>query len=373
MNPPYSRTRGGQSAFDIAGLTKEERKACQKRWGRLVKNEPVNNKAGMAASFLALARRKIKRNGRIGFVLPLTAAFADSWAVTRQMIEQEFTDITAIAVAGGQALGREALSADTDMEEMLLVATRRPIKDEGKAAPIHCATLHSPPSRIGEASEIARAIEVALDGMGGVGTSRPIMAGEDELGQVAVFDAGGEGAPWGPLGVTHVSLALAAGALTKTEGKLAHFGDTDIPLGVDMSTIDDVFEVGPTHHRIGHLHGNDPTGAFEFHPVTGPTDSLGKDRALWEANSTEQRKLVVLPTHKRSAPVNVGSDSDRQAMRACQSTLFYARNMRWTRKHSLRRRPRDRHWVVALGQRSAMKMHECSRRLRYGRTRHLAW
>lgn len=330
MNPPYSRTRGGQSAFDIAGLTKEERKACQKRWGRLVKNEPVNNKAGMAASFLALARRKVKRNGRIGFVLPLTAAFADSWAVTRQMIEQEFTDITAIAVAGGQALGETALSADTDMEEMLLVATRRPIKDEGKAAPIHCVTLHSPPTRIGEAGEIARAIEAALNGIGGVSTSRPIMVGEDELGQVEVFDAGGEGAPWGPLGVTHADLALAANALIKKKRELAHLGGAAIPLGVDMSTIDDVFEVGPTHHLIGHLHGNNPIGAFEFHPVTGPTDSLGKDRALWKANSTEQRKLVVLPTHKGSTPANVGSDSDRQAMRACQSTLFYARNMRWT-------------------------------------------
>ena len=41
-------------------------------------------------------------------------------------------------------------------------------------------------------------------------------------------------------------------------------------------------------------------------------------------------RLVVLPTHKGSAPANVGSDSDRQAMRARQSTLFYARNMRWT-------------------------------------------
>lgn len=328
MNPPYSRTRGGQSAFDIAGLTESERKACQKRWGRLVKNEPVNNKAGMAASFLALARRKVRRNGRIGFVLPLTAAFADSWAVTRQMIEREFTDITAIAVAAGQALGQEALSADTDMEEMLLVATRRSLKDEGNAAPIHCVTLHSPPIRIGEAGEIARAIGAALKGIGGAGTSRPIRVGEDELGQVAVFDAGGNGAPWSPLGVKHAGLAFAADGLTT--GKLTHLGDALIPLGVDMSTIGDVFEVGPTHHLIGHLHGGDEIGAFEFHPVISSTDAIGKDRALWEANGEKQRRLVVLPTHKGSAPANVGSDRDRQAMRACQSTLFYARNMRWT-------------------------------------------
>ncbi len=78
MNPPYSRTRGGQSAFDIAGLSDAERAACQKRWKKLVRHEPVNNQAGMAASFLAMARQKIKPGGRIGFVLPLTAAFADT-------------------------------------------------------------------------------------------------------------------------------------------------------------------------------------------------------------------------------------------------------------------------------------------------------
>ena len=132
MNPPYSRTRRGQSAFDIAGLTESNRKACQKRWGKLIKDEPANAKAGMAASFLALARRKIKPGGRIGFVLPLTAAFADTWTVTRQMIERNFIDVAAIVIAAGQALGNDALSADTKMEEMLLVATRRSESTERK-------------------------------------------------------------------------------------------------------------------------------------------------------------------------------------------------------------------------------------------------
>ena len=94
MNPPYSRTRGGQSAFDLTNLTEEDRKRCQKRWKDLVKDEPANLRAGMAASFLVLAKHKVKAGtGRIGFVLPLTCAFADTWTDTRRMIESEFTDI----------------------------------------------------------------------------------------------------------------------------------------------------------------------------------------------------------------------------------------------------------------------------------------
>ena len=154
MNPPYSRTHGGQSAFDIAGLSDHDRAACQKRWRELVKNEPVNNQAGMAASFLALARQKLKPGGKIGFVLPLTNAFADAWSRTRQMIQEEFENIIAVTASDG------SLSADTGMQEMLLTATRA--KKSRASSPIRCVTLRSIPSRLGEAGEVARAIRQAV-------------------------------------------------------------------------------------------------------------------------------------------------------------------------------------------------------------------
>ncbi len=154
MNPPYSRTRGGQSAFDIAGLSDRDRDACQKRWRELTEGEPVSNQAGMAASFLALARQKLRPGGKIGFVLPLTAAFADAWSRTRQMIQEEFENIIAVTASDG------SLSADTGMQEMLLTATRA--KKSRASSPIRCVTLRSIPSRLGEAGEVARAIRQAV-------------------------------------------------------------------------------------------------------------------------------------------------------------------------------------------------------------------
>ena len=326
MNPPYSRTRGGQSAFDIAGLSDKERKSCQKRWGVLTKGEPANRQAGMAASFLALARKKIKQGGRIGFVLPLTAAFAESWAVTRRMVEREFEDIVAVAVAAGQALGRDALSADTGMEEMLLVGTAAPPPRPGKRV-IRLVTLARPVNRAGEAGEIARVILAALEAGGGGGSVHPVMAGNEEIGQVCLFEVDGDGAPWGPLGATHMGLALAAEALAR--GRLEFDGLSE-SLGVAMSCVGDLFGIGPTHDRIGHPAGGDGRGAFRFFPVTGPDDALGSDRALWAADSAAQRRLLVLPTHKGTAPSGVGSDALRQEMRRRRSPLHYARNMRWT-------------------------------------------
>ena len=323
MNPPYSRTRGGQSAFDIAGLSTIERKACQKKWKKVVGNEPVKLTAGMGASFLALARKKVRLGGRIGFVLPLTAAFAESWAATRRMIERDFIDITAIAVTVGQALGRDALSADTGMEEMLLVATRRKRPAPmGEHAPVKCVTLYAPVTRPGEAGELARAISDAICRVGGVGSSRPVVVGKTEIGQVCAFDAGGEGAPWGPLGVKHAGLAIAADKITR--GQIEFIGKS-MKLKVGMTTLSDLFSVGPTHDVIGHVEGGDGRGAFEFFEITGSADAVGADRSLWKADGKAQRSLVVMPTHK-GIPVSGGNC---KGMRARKAKLFYARGMSW--------------------------------------------
>ena len=329
MNPPYSRTRGGQSAFDLTNLTKEDTKRCQKRWKALVKDEPANLLAGMAASFLVLAKHKVKAGtGRIGFVLPLTCAFADTWTETRRMVEAEFTDIVLIATASGASLKYESFSADTGMEEMLLVATRRENPQERVRALLHCVTLYEPCTRNGEAREVARAIELAKVQCTATNPTHPVTVGNSEIGGITMMHANGEGLPWNMVGVIHGGLALAADALTR--GTLDHIVGTPIPLGLEMGTIEEVFTVGPTHDLIGHPRGGDPRGAFEFHPVTSETDAIGADRALWKACSKKQRSLRVLPTHKGLAPPGVGSQEQREQMRSYTSTLFYARNLRWT-------------------------------------------
>ena len=327
MNPPYSRTRGGQSTFDIAGLTVKEKKACQAKWRKIAKGKDINIKAGMAASFLILAGKKIKPGGKIGFVLPLTAAFANTWEITRRHIELNFTNITAVAVAGGDKEG--SLSADTHMSEMLLVATKRPSNSNDDHSLIRCVTLKEPPVRVGEAGEVARSI---VDSLAHVedecGASRPITVGSDEIGVAYVFDAGGEGGPWGPLGVLNADLALAADGIS--DGILRFMNGQSIKLGVSMATINDVFNVGPSHDSIGYPSGGSIRGAFEMHPITGQSDVIGSNRSLWKADAERQSNLIVQPTHKGVEPKGIGSKEDRKKMRERGSTLFYAKGMRWT-------------------------------------------
>ena len=311
MNPPYSRTRGGQSAFDIANLSDRERDACQKRWGTLIRNEPCKKTAGMAATFLCIARKKVKPGGRIGFVLPRTAAFADSWEQTRAMIETDFEDIVVVAVSSGKALGQKALSADTKMEEMLLVATRKERINRNHSQ-VKCVTLYEPVTRLGEAAVIAEAIRGTDTG--------PVIVGR-EVGVAKMFRTVG-GRPWSYVGAVHEDIATIADLLSL--GVLQDLEGNEISC-IPMTTIGALFTVGPTHDRIGHPVGGDDRGAFTFHQVISETDTIGRYRSLWGANSKTQTCLVVTPTHK-GTPYTAKAD----IIWDTRSTLFYARGMRWT-------------------------------------------
>ena len=174
---------------------------------------------------------------------------------------------------------------------------------------------------------MARAIQTSLGSLDESTKSYPVRVGEDEIGQVYTFDIRNGGAPWNALGVVHADLALTANALI--EGRLV-FNGASVEIGLSMTTIGELFTVGPTHDLIGHLAGRDPRGAFELNLVFDHVDAIGPDRALWKADSSTQTQLMIHLTHKGSAPRNVGSEKERDAMRQCRSTLFYARNMRWT-------------------------------------------
>ena len=127
QNPPYSRARGGRKLFDISGITEDLRRRSNTRLRNIrnllrnAGNEMTNGQAGLGADFSALAGLKLKDGGVFATVLPLTAAHAESWEGFRRTIESEYRDITAIAFTTDDGA---MMSADTYMNEMLLVATR---------------------------------------------------------------------------------------------------------------------------------------------------------------------------------------------------------------------------------------------------------
>ncbi len=328
MNPPYSRTRGGQSAFDIAGLSTGQRYGCQARWASITKSEPCTRTAGLGASFVCMAAKKVKKGGRIGFVLPNTAAFASSWGKTRQMITERFTDIIAISKAG-KSEGRDALSADTGLGEMLLVAKRKSDESDVQPSTVKCVSLKYVPVHLGIAGEFAKSILKTVDSLRGDFSF--VRIGQEEVGTVENFCARGEN-PWSPLGVLNPELSAAASGIAD-RGHLIDVSENDsvMKFRVQMKRMEEVFTVGPTHHLIGHLHGGDPGGAHEFFDVSGEDDSVGGLRALWKADAKSQYSLVVHPTHKGS----VHNEQEAQRLSNKKGRLHYQRGIQWTSQRVL--------------------------------------
>ena len=274
---------------------------------------------------------KAKPGERIGFVLPFAAAFEESWAATRRMIAREFTDIAAIMFVAGAAPSANASPAAPGMPQLIVIATRR--GDPASAsAMINCVKLHVPVARPAEAEELAPAISHAADVLEGAWSHGPVKVAGAEIGQVCVFDAGGTGALWTPLGVIHLEVGRAADGLTRG---WFEFDGALMGLEAGMTTVGGLFRVGPPHSLIGHERGKRTAGAFEFIEISGSADAAGANGSLWSAGGERQDTLAVAPTHK-GVPVSGRSEQCKE-MRARRARLFYARGrgLQWTAQASL--------------------------------------
>ena len=158
------------------------------------------------------------------------------------------------------------------------------------------------------------------------GDGYPVTVGKEELGHIATFHASG-GEPWGHLGALHTDLALAAQKIAD-EGILPGFDEgDDMPFACGMTTLDKLFNVGPTHHLIGHSAESNAkdAGAFDLHPITRKVETKGLTRVLWRANAKTQKSMCIAPTHKGT----VYDQKTAERIKLKKGTLHYARGMSW--------------------------------------------
>ncbi|WP_419910038.1 hypothetical protein [Candidatus Poriferisodalis sp.] len=367
MNPPYSRSRGGQALFDIAGATEAERKRAQQRAATLVRDTPANLKAGLAAVFCELARLKLSPGGRVGMVLPITAAASPAWSDIRAMFETHFDDLLLVAFPGATRGGDKTLSADTAMGEMIIAGTKRSEpRADLTAAEIMTVALDEPFGSIAVAAETGRSVDTALRGREEQREGN-VTVGTGVTGRWTVLPAA-DGGPWAAVGAASFGAVAVAERLTR-RGEFMPLDAHEPVCRVAMTTIGELFELGPTHHRIGHVAGNEPIGAFELWSITD--DQVRPDTSLWASDAEAQTTLTVDPTHyghvvgprlsdareralvqlqRKLSQTNGGKPSDAaiekaQAeaeaaerarsqdaiteMRRCRSTLFYQRGIFW--------------------------------------------
>ena len=115
-NDPYFRTRGGASSPTSASAMSRYKRAADRRAKGV-----ANAQAGLATFMHVIEHETLTAGGVHGKVLPLTAAHAQTYQGFRVNIETEYNDAIAISVAAGEG---DSFSADTGIQEMLLIGTK---------------------------------------------------------------------------------------------------------------------------------------------------------------------------------------------------------------------------------------------------------
>lgn len=164
MNPPFTRntTREGATADAVAAAfaafeaSEADQRAMAKHMGELRHGTSYHGNAGVASAFAGLAHKKLKPGGVLALVLPLSAAVGIAWQKFREMLAQNYTELSVLSIA---ANGDDmAFSSDTGMAECLVIARKL---REGESSPkrVHFATLHQRPLNLASASAVSKGVE----------------------------------------------------------------------------------------------------------------------------------------------------------------------------------------------------------------------
>ena len=154
MNPPFTRSVGGNLLF--GSVPKAERAKLQKELSRRLKTRQASATAGLGAAFVATASPRLRPGeGRLALVLPATVCTGPSWEQTRSLIEKDFALDTVITSHDPL---RWNFSDSTDLSECLLIATRRPDKNDGTERRTTFINLWQNPTGVLDAHRLAQAV-----------------------------------------------------------------------------------------------------------------------------------------------------------------------------------------------------------------------
>ena len=287
-NPPFTRVGANNSASNpevpntVFG-DQDPDVAEQMRRALVNIDDSIGNlSAGFGSYFVDLADRMLKPNGQsvMGFVLPITVLASPDWEKVRNLWSQQYHDLIVVTIADAKT-GNCSFSADTDMAECLVVATKGRTESTGRGTFV---CLHRRPDSHLEAVEVAKDIqnlqnvrkfeEPPIAG-------NPIKFGDEVVGS-ALNCPLKLAEPWVTTRVRELSLIQSAYHLANGNIWLPQ---QPTPLEISMTTVGEMAEIQYDNTMITGRHG-----AFDF--VDG---CLNEDTypGLHYVNADAQRAMVV--------------------------------------------------------------------------------
>ena len=286
QNPPYTRSGADSNSNLPKSIFADKKDAAAMQASRRAQGRRLGgNNPGAGPDFVDLADRMLKRNGKMAFVLPVTAIMGSSWQNVRKLWAEEYHDILVITIA--DALTQNcAFSADTNMAEGLVIATKGKSKNTGRATFV---CLERCPDGELEAQEIAKVILGGNDVRqleDSINRGNPIHVGDDVIGFVisAPLTSGAVGWP-----ISRVrNITTIQSAYQFTNGRLQLPRQKTV-IDLPICLLSDIAQFGADHRDI---HDPGKRGAFDIEDGCPDTAEYP---CLWHLNSKVQRSMVVLP------------------------------------------------------------------------------
>lgn len=290
MNPPFTRpTNHSLSTVPVpsfAGFqtSEDEQRAMSDMLKRLrsrMKTSVGNGYAGLASNFIDLAHVKVRPGGVLALVLPLTVLRGSSWKKFRELLKNQYENVTILSIATIGSTQR-AFSADTGMAEVLIIANKKSKSGRKTVADCLFVNLLERPRSVLAATETAKAIlNFQSDSPYG-----SIMLGNMRVGHYfrgRLSDAGC--AAIRSSDVTRTALTMLSSNIFLPR----HSQKLNIPI-VPLGKLG---KAGPVHRSIGQFESSAPTkrGVFQLFQYEGiPTYPV-----LWSHASERERSLLVKP------------------------------------------------------------------------------
>ena len=300
MNPPFTRATGHEGKkigvpnpmFAAFSSGTEEQQLMAKATERLTKNTSAHGNAGEASIFLVLADRKLKPDGVLALVMPLSLMAGESWEDSRALLAKNYADLVLVSIAGADDAWTMSFSADTGMGECLVVGRKSNIGstratfvilNERPAYPLIGASAAEQIRRLIAGAEIRRLEDGPVGGT-------PIRFGDDTIGQTLDAPLPASGG-WNLARIADLSLAQAAYQLANEKRIWLPTMSKSEVASIPMTTVAAIGEIRPYHADInGSTSSGGIRGPFDVSPVK--PNSAPTYPVLWAHDAKSERAMA---------------------------------------------------------------------------------
>ncbi len=296
MNPPFTRATNHEGRhenvpnpmFAAFGSSAEEQKAMANETKKLTRGSVAHGNAGEATIFLALADRKLARDGMLALVMPLSLMAGASWEKCRVRLAESYENLILITIAGSNNKAI-SFSADTSMGECLVIGKRNGQRQTRATFVVLEHSPNNPAFSVMIAKRIRELLQdKAIRRIEGspVGGTR-ITLGQELVGQAIDAPLPKSGG-WKLARIVDFSLAQSAYHLSAN--RQVWLPRQTKPVAIAMTAVGQIGDIGPVHRDIN---GTNPDGSirgpFEIRSLR--PDGVPTYPVLWAHNNRRERTL----------------------------------------------------------------------------------